>query len=68
MKLTYKDKEILKNKISKFVFDNFSINISDGDYDYGVETIVYCSDRTAKDFDNSLNDIVEDIYEVIVKE
>ena len=68
MKLTEKDKEILKGKISKFVFDNFSINISDGDYDYGVETIVYCSDRTAKDFDNSLNDIVEDIYEVIVKE
>ena len=33
MKLTYKDKEILKNKISKFVFDNFST--SDGDYDYG---------------------------------
>lgn len=68
MKLTEKDKEILKGKISKFVFDNFSINISDGDYDYGVETIVYCSDRTAKDFDNSLNDIVEDIYEVIIKE
>lgn len=68
MKLTYKDKEILKNKISKFVFANFDIYKSDGDYDYGMETIVYCSDRTTKDFDNSLNDIVEEIYEVIVKE
>ena len=67
MKLTYKDKEILKNKISKFVFDNFSIYTSDGDYDYGEETIVYCSDRTVRGFDNPLNDIVEDIYEAIVK-
>lgn len=67
MKLTEKDKEILKGKISKFVFDNFSIYTSDGDYDYGEETIVYCSDRTAKEFDNSLDDIVEDIYEAIVK-
>lgn len=67
MKLTEKDKEILKDKISKFVFDNFSIYVSDGDYDCGVETIFYRSDRTAKDYDNSLDDIVEDIYEAIVK-
>ena len=67
MKLTYKDKGILKNKISKFVFDNFSIYTSDWDYDYEEETIVYCSDRIVSGFDNSLNDIVEDIYEAIVK-
>ena len=68
MKLTEKDKEILKGKISEFVFANFDIYKSDGDYDYGMETIVYYSDKTTKDFDNSLNDIVEEIYEVIVKE
>lgn len=67
MEIAEKDKEILRDKISKFVFDNFSIEKSEGDYDYGVETVVYCSDRTAKDFDNSLNDIIEDIYEAIIK-
>lgn len=67
MEIAEKDKEILRDKISKFVFDNFSIEKSEGDYDYGDEIIVYCSDRTSRFKKNSLNDIVEDIYDAIVK-
>ena len=67
MEIAEKDKEILKDKIHDFVFKNFDIYILEGDYDYGDETIVYCSDRTSRFKKNSLNDIVEDIYDAIVK-